>query len=521
MARSFRQKNFNALGRLKSGVLKAAVLKTPGFKCPLRLEYITRSKSMRKGIIALVLLLAAAAAFGQTKPALGILPFTGGTGRNGDTIANLFANSSILAQEFRIVPRTSGIDAAIIKEQRFQKVGLTDSDTIAELGKKMGAGYVVAGHITRLGNRNLLLISIISVEKLEQIAGDHREYAAIEDIHRLLPDMAAAIVTSVQKQGSPASGALAVMPLDIQDPAVEQNDAELLAQILATEIANIRHYRVLPRTRQIERVINEQKYQRLGLTDPKTIAAVGKATNAQYVLAGTITKLGSMNLFDVKILDITTGEQIIGRDREYRNLTDGIEIMRSLARDVTGITEAEARAQRAAETKAAEELRIAEKKKKAAKAKLFSLGVGAGSTFTAPWFVANISGTASLLQYTFFDLGVDAGFIHGYKDREDIKYFSLYPYGHLNGFLPAADFMALYIGAGAGLMAAFYNTGDEKNTHLIPTIDLAAGLYLGSKNYYIKLAYSLSAPFDNMLNRQFFSLLNHKALIGYSFRLGR
>jgi TolB-like protein len=295
---------------------------------------------MRKGIFALVFLLAAAAAFGQTKPVLGILPFTGGTGEDGEMTANLFASSGILSREFRLVPRTSGIDAAVTGEQKFQRAGITDSDTIVGLGKEMGAAYVIAGHIARLGNGNLLVISIIDVEKMEQIAGAHREYAAIEDIRRLLPDMAAAIVTSVQGQGAAASGALAVMPLDIQDPAVEQNDAELLARILAAEIANTRHYRVLSRTRQIGAIINEQKYQRLGLTALETIAAVGEAANAQYVLAGRITRLGSMNLFDVEILDAATGEQIISSRREYRDLTDGVEIMRSLALDVTGAAEA-------------------------------------------------------------------------------------------------------------------------------------------------------------------------------------
>jgi hypothetical protein len=49
-------------------------------------------------IIMLAALVAAGAAFGQEAPGqgvprLGILPFTGGLGRDGDTIATLFANS--------------------------------------------------------------------------------------------------------------------------------------------------------------------------------------------------------------------------------------------------------------------------------------------------------------------------------------------------------------------------------------------------------------------------------------------
>jgi TolB-like protein len=484
---------------------------------------------MRKRIIAPVLLFAAIAAFGQTKPGLGILPFTGGSGRDGDTIANLFANSSILGQEFRIVPRTSSIES-IMREHEFQRRGLTDSDTIAELGKQMGAAYVVSGHITRFRDKNLLLISIISVEKMEQIAGDYREYAAIEDIRKLLPSMAENIVASVRQKASgqnrTSAGSLAVLPLNIQDEDVEENDAEILAQILSTEIVNTHRYEVLPRTRTIETVMEEQKIQRSWLTTRENLAAIGEATNAKYVLAGTITSLGRTNLFDVKILDIISGELIpgTGRDRVYRNLVDGIKIMRELARDITGITKEEEHARQEAEIKAGEERRIAaeqaaeeeraaEAKRKKAKARLFSLGLSAGSTFTVPWAVVNIGATVPLLRYTFIDAGLDVGFIHGYENRDDLKYFSLYPHGHLNVYLPLGNAGGFYIGAGAGYLLAFYETSGEKNAVRIPAAEAAAGFYLGRKNHYFKIAYALRTPFE-----QFFGILNHKAAIGYSFR---
>jgi TolB-like protein len=489
---------------------------------------------MRKRIIAPGLLFAAIAAFGQTKPSLGILPFTGGSGRDGDTIANLFANSNILGREFMVVPRTSNVES-IMREQEFQRVGLTDSDTIAELGKQMGAAYVVSGHIARFRDRNLLLISIISVEKMEQIAGDYREYNAIEEVRRLLPSMAENIVTSVRqkifvlKPGS--SDALAVLPLNIQDEDVEQNDAELLAQILLTEIANTHRYEVLPRTKTIETVMREQELQRSGLTDRETMAAIGEATNAQYVLAGTITRLGSMNLFDVKVLHIRSGQQISGKDYEYQNLVDGIEIMKILARDVTGISEEEERARRDAEEKGrfveeqraeerriveeqeAERLRIAGVKARRAKSRLYSFGFAAGSTFTVPWVVVNLNDTFSLVPYTVFDIGVDAGFIHRYEEPKDLKYFSLYPYGHLNLYVPMGNGGGMFIGAGAGYMMAFYKTGDEQEVIKIPAAEATAGFYFGRKNYYFRIAY---AP--RTLIEDFFSVINHKVTIGYSYR---
>jgi hypothetical protein len=266
--------------------------------------------------------------------------------------------------------------------------------------------------------------------------------------------------------------------------------------------------------------MQELEIQRSGLTDRKSMIAIVRATNARYVLAGTITRLGKTNLFDAKILNIESGEQTAGKDYEYQNLVDGIELMKQLALDLTGITE-EARIQaRVTEEKyianaaqRAEEERIREKKRKIARSKLFSLGTAAGSTFTVPWVVVNIGGTASLLPYTFFDLGLDIGFIHRYEGREDLKYFSLYPYAHLNLYLPLGNIGGLYIGAGAGYMTAFYATGDEKNLFRIPAAEGTAGFYLGSKRRYFKVAWTLRTPTE-----EFFSVLNHKVTIGYSYR---
>ena len=76
----------------------------------------------------------------------GSCPFTGGGGADGDTIALLLGNQPDLTRAFTVVPRADGVDA-IVREHRFQRSGLTDSDTITQLGRQMNVDYVVAGHI--------------------------------------------------------------------------------------------------------------------------------------------------------------------------------------------------------------------------------------------------------------------------------------------------------------------------------------------------------------------------------------
>jgi hypothetical protein len=412
---------------------------------------------------------------------------------------------------------------------------------------------VVLGHIARLGSKNLLLISIVNVETMEQITGGYREYGAIADVISLLPDMAARIIDSVRQRSSlqrAARPTLAVSPLDIQDEQVEQDDAELLARILATEIANTHRYAVLPRSTTIRDAIEkEQTVQRSGLTDQETLAVIGRATNAKYVLWGVITKLDRLNLFTVQILDIETAALRSGASgfRPYRNLEDGIGLMKELARQITGVAdeEAAAREQREAQAAVDRERREAQaatvrerqevldaadrerqealdvKKERWALAKMNSFGasfdVWVGNVFKdAVTLAANIGGSFSFLPYTFIDIGLNFGwFEYDYKytheyywngyssnETETTSYFMLYPHAHFNLYFPFADIFGIYAGAGAGYMVAF-GDGNAKyhgnhvyetftfedpdvyiETFYTPTFDASAGLIMSNPDFF-------------------------------------
>jgi len=93
---------------------------------------------MRKlPVIFLIFIINVNFIFSQDKPRLGILPFSGGTGEDGETIAILFSNERELVNNFTIIPRTS-VARAINNEQDFQLSGYTDSDTVARLGRRLG-----------------------------------------------------------------------------------------------------------------------------------------------------------------------------------------------------------------------------------------------------------------------------------------------------------------------------------------------------------------------------------------------
>jgi len=286
-----------------------------------------------KKVVLLAAIFLAIAGAAQARPRLAILPFTGGGGADGETIAMLLGHEPALRNAFTPVSRTTAVEA-IMREHRFQRAGLTDEDTIRELGRQMNADYIVAGHIQQLGRSRLVHITIIHVESLQQIAGDFREYNDISEIRAELPGMARRIVEASGRGGG-RQPSLAVLPFHVMSGQVNDVYAEILAQLLATEIANSGRYAVLPRTSAIERTMAEHAIQRGGITDPTNIRRLGAAANADFVLAGVVSTLGVMNLFMVDILDVVSGEIITGGSEEYREVSDGLVRMQTLAQTLT------------------------------------------------------------------------------------------------------------------------------------------------------------------------------------------
>jgi formylglycine-generating enzyme required for sulfatase activity/TolB-like protein len=279
-----------------------------------------------------------AALFAQKKESLAVFAFTGGAASDGEAIAGSLTRQAVLRNSFnKTTLITQAIRTTMNFEQRFQRnSGLTDADTIFELGKALNASHVIAGYITRLGDRNLVLVSIMDVESLQQIAGDYRSYRTIEEINALIPDMAASLARAVTRDTRNLPG-LSVPPFVISRE-VNQSDAMTLAQILSCDLANAGKYAVLPRTDSLERVMEEQRRQRDGTTDQERTRRLGAGRNAQYVLSGRVERLGTLNKFVADILDILDGSFIDGYEEDYTNFAQGFELMPKLAALLSGQT---------------------------------------------------------------------------------------------------------------------------------------------------------------------------------------
>jgi len=295
-------------------------------------------------IVAILLACGTASAFSQADalPRLAIMPFYGGEVGEGDTVATLFSNELARIGGFSVVPRTAALDA-LIAEHDFQLTGLTDSDTIAGIGHMLNADLVLSGSIRQLGNRRLLVATVVNVETLEQVAGYYQLYLTIGEIQGVLPHIARTLADDTLRVLAAADRAsLAVVPFS-RLPGIDPQDADTLTQLLTIYLLNTGHYAILPRTSTIQSAMAEQEFQLLGLTTDEEMVALGQAVNADYVLSGSISRLGGVSVFTAQILRVADGSVSIGTSRNYGVISDGIYLMEEIAILLTDPVNAEER----------------------------------------------------------------------------------------------------------------------------------------------------------------------------------
>ena len=307
----------------------------------------------RKFIFAFVFTLLCGFAF--AKENLAILPFTGGQGNEGETIAELFSFEPRLGEVFSLIPRTS-VSRAVARERGFQMAsGMTDPDTVVSIANEVGARYVVAGSITSVGNNNLLVISILDIRNLQQIAGDFQTYprGRIEDLRRRLPSMAENIIRATLRNTA-SLPKLAIVPVQLQGD-MDWRVADTLAQLLAIHLIRSGKYAVFPRTGSLEQVQAEHDAQMRGYTADRNIVGIGHGENPDYVLSVVARKLGSVNMFNAVIINLLTRVQDVGRSVDYQDINDGMRAMEELSIALTSTTEQISRRQQEEEERKREE----------------------------------------------------------------------------------------------------------------------------------------------------------------------
>ena len=455
----------------------------------------------------------------QARPMLGILPFAGGAHGDGEAIAGALLSRREILDAFTVVP-LSAEAGAVASERLFQMGAFTDSDIVAEIGRMIGADYVISGHLRRIGgNRNLVIATVVCVETLELVTGYYRTYRSFWETRDFMPSMAGSLANATL--GRSARGRiprLAVAPFQYAHEDAG-HDMETLVQILAIELAG--EYAVMPRASIMRAALRRWEARIAGemdaalelllellLGDPGiredadadaeptlAITEIGRAAGAELVLSVDSRDFGDANMFVAQILRAEDGNALAGTSAGYRTVADGVNLMAEIA---VLLTDPDGAPERIAA--------IARQRRLAGMfgdpARFWGLGVSVGSSFAAPWVIGTLYASLAPFPFSFLRLGGDFGFVSG---TDGLGYFSVYPFAHYAFFMPF-PWGGWYLGAGGGFLVARHRFLDLVYTRRGFLADFTAGVNIGNR---LDVSYTL---------RTNFSSANGKLSVGFTHR---
>jgi len=472
----------------------------------------------------------------QVNSRLGVLPFTGGVGGDGEAVAAMFLSQNVIPNAFTVVPIRAE-DRAAVMERLFRVSAFADSDTIADIGRVIGADYVLSGHIRRLGNGNLIIATVVSVHTFELVAGYYRTFRNLRELRGFMPSISRHLVNATLERSAPGllpglAVSPAVMPADVEGEAPDYglyaqalrdaHDAETLAQILAIEMLNTGKYAVIPRATSMRDAIRdwgnrtavydrEEALDRLlellwGILEAAgaeedydgIIGVLGRAAGAEMVLTLETREMGGVSSFAAQIFRTADGSPLAGASRGYELIETGVNMMAEIALLLTD------------PDNASERLAALNRRRRRAElfgdpARFWSVGVSAGTSFAVPWAIGTVQATFAPFPFSFLRLGLDAGFVSA---TYGAGYSSFYPFAHAVFFMPFTQGGGLYAGAGGGFLVARYNFHGLPETRRGALMDFTVGVNVWNM---LDVSYTL---------RTNFSTANGKVSVGFTHRFG-
>jgi len=144
-------------------------------------------------------------------------------------------------------------------------------------------------------------------------------------------------VLSVMLNAQTTSTIPAVAILDFESRGLPTYEVETLTERLRSEAANTNAIRLIDR-KMLESILNEQGLQQSGCTTDECAAEVGELLGAQFMISGSIGKLGNTYTIDAKMVSVTTGAAVRAKTVTYKGEVSGLILeMEILAWEIVGL----------------------------------------------------------------------------------------------------------------------------------------------------------------------------------------
>lgn len=128
-----------------------------------------------------------------------------------------------------------------------------------------------------------------------------------------------------------------VAVLDFSAKNVSNDDAAIINEFFRSVLIKTGKFNVLDRS-HISKILDEQHFQSSGMTDVKNVVKIGKLINVQYVFVGSYSKLDTLFMLNIDMVNIQTGkiEKSESRSIENPKPKEKLHLARYIAYSLTG-----------------------------------------------------------------------------------------------------------------------------------------------------------------------------------------
>ena len=137
---------------------------------------------------------------------------------------------------------------------------------------------------------------------------------------------------ATSQQGKPT-----VAILDFEGQGVDVSEVQTLTERMRTEIGNTKAVRLIER-KAVEKIMQEQGFQQSGCTSDECAAEVGQLLGVQFMISGSIGKMGKSYTIDAKMFSVESGETVRTQNATHDGDISGLLTeMEILAWEIVGL----------------------------------------------------------------------------------------------------------------------------------------------------------------------------------------
>jgi TolB-like protein len=104
-----------------------------------------------------------------------------------------------------------------------------------------------------------------------------------------------------------------VAVMDFESVGSEEHLGKAVAEIMRTDLISTGRFLVLERS-QLDKALSEQKLQKSGIIADKSVVELGKLLGANFIIIGSVVKMGTAYTINSRMIDMKTGEATLGRN---------------------------------------------------------------------------------------------------------------------------------------------------------------------------------------------------------------